>query len=153
MFAAGKIYEGPCAQLAALVIHEWPTSTNIWSTKTLLWHCHVYCFVDAKISRHIDFLGVYIFDFPPTRNSGGSCLACSPTNSHTHQQRLQNARRCCCSLTLPGGHQVDGLPPAPSKRIGSEPCRAQALFVRSQPECPRTQIRYQGNFLPRRRVQ
>ena len=37
--------------------------------------------------------------------------------------------------------------------IGSETCRAQALFVRSQPECLQTQIRYQGNFLPQRRHQ
>ena len=34
-----------------------------------------------------------------------------------------------------------------------ETCRAQAPFVRSQPECIQTQIRYQGDFLPQRRHQ
>ena len=109
--------------IGCLVIHGWSTSTNRWSTTTLLWHRHVCCFADAKISRQIDFMGVHFLYSPATRNSGGSWLACSPMNSHTHQQRLQNPRGCCCSLSLPGGHQVDGLPPAPSGSMRS-PCSA-----------------------------
>ena len=37
--------------------------------------------------------------------------------------------------------------------IGPDTCRARALSVRSQPGCLRTQIRYQGKFLPQRRHQ
>ena len=63
----------------------------------------------------LDFYHVLLPQWERTMATAGARLVCKPVRGKPSKVRLQNL--AFVSL-VPAGHQVDGLPPAPDRRIG-----------------------------------